>query len=70
MAATGDPTSTDVGVPPSMGSVSTVHLALTLVDPLFADVLTGPGCFIPATEKLAIFLDQLSLVMGHITRRL
>ena len=39
-------------------------------DPLFADLLTGLGCSIPATEKRAISLDQLSLVMEHITRRL
>jgi hypothetical protein len=70
MAAAVHPASTDVGVPPSMGSVSTVHSAPTLVDPLFADLLTGLGCSIPATEKRAISLDQLSLVMKHITRRL
>ena len=53
-----------------MGSVSTVHSAPALIDPLFADLLTGLGCSIPATEKRAISLDQLSLVMEHITRRL
>ena len=41
-----------------------------VTDPLFADLLTGPGCSILATEKRAISLDQLSLVMEHIIRRL
>ena len=39
-------------------------------DPLFADLFSGPGCYIPATEKRAISLDQLGLIMEHITRRL
>ena len=69
MAAAEDPASIHVGVL-STGSVSTVHSAPTLADPLFADLLTGLGCLIPATEKRAISLDQLSLVMEHITRRL
>lgn len=70
MAAAIHPASTDVGVPSSMGSVSTVHSAPTLADPLFADLLSGSGCRIPATEKRAISLDQYSLVVEHITRRL
>lgn len=68
MAAATHPASTDVGVP--SGSVSTVHSAPTLADPLFADLLSGSGCRIPATEKRAISLDQYSLVVEHITRRL
>ena len=39
-------------------------------DPQFADLLTSPGCCIPATELRAISLDQLGLVMNHIIRRL
>ena len=39
-------------------------------DPLFADLLTCPGCPIPRTELRSISLDQLGLVVEHIDRRL
>ena len=44
-------------------------MALDL-DGRFADLLTGPGCSIPATERRAISLDQLRLIGKHIIRRL
>ena len=36
----------------------------------FSDLFTGPGYHIPQTEMRAISLDQLNLVMEHVTRRL
>ena len=36
----------------------------------FRELLTGTGCPIPQTEMRAISLDQLNLVMKHVTRRL
>jgi len=39
-------------------------------DPLFADLLTGPGCRIVKTECRAISLIQLQKIIDHITRRL
>ena len=39
-------------------------------DHQFADLLTGPGCRIPATELRAISLDQLGRICKHIDRRL
>ena len=36
----------------------------------FSDLFTGPGYHIPQTEMRSISLDQLDLVMKHVTRRL
>ena len=39
-------------------------------DPQFADLLTSPGCCIPATELRAISLDQLHEIIKHVTSRI
>ena len=36
----------------------------------FSDLFTGSGYHIPQTEMRATSLDQLNLVMKHVTRRL
>ena len=41
-----------------------------LVEVDFSDLFTGPGYHIPQTEMRATSLDQLDLVMKHVTRRL
>ena len=47
-----------------------VDAAEPVPDVDFTDLFTGPGCRIPLTEERAISLDQLDLVMAHVTRRL
>jgi len=39
-------------------------------DPLFADLVTGPGCRIVKTECRALSLIQFQKIIDHITRRL
>merc|ERR1712166_313193 len=39
-------------------------------DPLFADLVTGPGCRIVKTECRALSLTQFQKIIDHITRRL
>ena len=39
-------------------------------DPLFADLVTGPGCRIVRTECRALSLTQFQKIIDHITRRL
>ena len=50
--------------------VTQVDAAEPVPDVDFTDLFTGPGCRIPLTEERAISLDQLDLVMAHVTRRL
>ena len=39
-------------------------------DPLFADLVTGPGCRIVRTECRALSLTQFQKIIDHVTRRL
>ena len=59
-----------VSLLPDLLQQITIMAAAEDSDPLFADLVTGPGCRIVKTECRALSLTQFQKIIDHITRRL